>query len=354
MTQNYTIDTTTPVTVTGASGYVAGWLVKRLLEAGATVHGTVRDAENATKTAPLRELAEGTPGTLKLFSADLLDEGSFDAPMSGCRVVFHTASPFTLDTTSDAQKIFVEPAINGTRNVLEAANRTNSVERVVVTSSCAAIYGDAIDYKLAPNGRFTEDVWNTTSGLEYGGYSYSKTMAEREAWKIAEAQDRWRLTTINPSLVMGPAVIGDTNSGSFEVLRMLGGGDMKMGAPRLAFGVVDVRDVAEMHLRAGFVDTAQGRYITSGHNTDLLEMGKTLRKSFPDYPLPKSALPKWLVWLVGPSQGIPRKFVSGNANVEMKIDNSKSRTELGMSYRPMEETLNDMFTFAIEHNLLAK
>lgn len=352
MNKTVTIDTQAPILVTGASGYVAGWLVKRLLEAGATVHGTVRDAQNTAKTAPLLALADGTPGTLNLFSADLLTDGSFDEAMAGCNVVFHTASPFTLDTQSDAQETFVTPAVNGTRNVLEAANRTASVTRVVVTSSCAAIYGDAIDYKLTPNGRFTEDVWNTTSGLDYGGYSYSKTAAEQEAWKIAEAQDRWRLTTINPSLVMGPAVTGDTSSGSFDTLRMLGGGDLKWGAPRFGIGLVDVRDVAEAHIRAAFMDGAKGRHITSAHNTNLVEMGLALRKRFSDYPLPKMAMPKLIFWLLGPIMGIPRKYIAGNVDIEMKIDNTKSREQLGMVYRPMDETLNDMFEFAIAHGVL--
>jgi nucleoside-diphosphate-sugar epimerase len=191
-----------PVMVTGATGFVAGWLVRRLLEEGLTVHAPVREPSNAEKTAHLDRMAAELPGELKLFEADLLDDGSYGPAMEGCAVVFHTASPFT-SNFDDPQRDLVDPAVNGTRNVLETANRTPSVQRVVVTSSCAAIYGDNKDVQHAPGKVLTEDIWNTTSSLDRQPYSYSKVEAEKAAWAIADAQSRWRLVTINPSLVIG-------------------------------------------------------------------------------------------------------------------------------------------------------
>lgn len=347
-------DTRAPVLVTGATGYVAGWLVKTLLEAGITVHAAVRDPDNQAKTQHLRELAEAAPGSLRFFRADLLESGSYAEAMAGCRIVFHTASPFTTDV-DDPQKELIEPAQQGTRNVLEEAKRQDSVERVVLTSSCAAIYTDAVDCAAAPGGRLTEDIWNTSASLDYQPYSYSKTLAEQEAWHIADAQSRWRLVVINPSLVIGPALQARPTSESFNIVQQFGDGEMKMGAPRVGLGAVDVRDVARAHAAAGYLPGAQGRHIVSGHNTDLLEMGRALLERYgDDYPIPRRALPKWLVWLVGPATaGISRRFVTRNVNVPWAADNSKSRQELGMQYRSLQESMEDMFAQMIEAGFFA-
>lgn len=342
-------DTTTPVLVTGATGYVAGWLVKYLLESGVTVHAAVRDPDNQAKTRHLRDMAATAPGSLHFFRADLLESGSYAEAMAGCRIVFHTASPFTTDV-DDPQRELIEPAQQGTRNVLEEAKRQDSVERVVLTSSCAAIYTDAVDCAAAPGGRLTEDIWNTSASLDYQPYSYSKTLAEQEAWNIADAQSRWRLVVINPSLVIGPALQARPTSESFNIVQQFGDGEMKMGAPRVGLGAVDVRDVAAAHVAAAYRPEARGRHIVSAHDTDLLEMARTLQSRYgKTYPIPKRALPKWLVWLAGPATaGVSRRFVTRNVNVPWHANNSKSRRELGIEYRPLQESMEAMFAQMID------
>ncbi|MCK7612892.1 NAD-dependent epimerase/dehydratase family protein [Roseibium sediminicola] len=344
-----TLSTDAPVLVTGATGYVAGWLVKELLEAGVTVHAAVRDPAATEKLSHLTAIAETAPGEIRFFKADLLQPGSYEAAMQGCSVVFHTASPFTV-SVKDPQKELIDPAVQGTRNVLETAAATPSVKRVVVTSSCAAIYTDAIDCQQAPGGVLTEAIWNTTASLSYQPYSYSKTLAEKEAWKIAENQSRFRLVTVNPSLVIGPALAKKPTSESFNIVRQMGDGTMKQGAPKLGIGVVDVRDLAKAHVAAGFVEDAEGRHIVSGHNTNLLELGKALIDKYGDrYPVPRKSLPKWIVWAVGPILGgISRKFVSNNVDIKWRADNSKSKRALGVTYRPYKESMEDMFQQMIE------
>lgn len=352
--QDIDIDTQKPVLVTGASGYVAGWVVKRLLDAGATVHATVRDPDNAKKTAHLRALDAETPGTLRLFEADLMDQGSFDEAMAGCGVVFHTASPFIMGV-DDPQKQLIEPAQLGTRNVLEAANRTSSVTRVVVTSSCAAIYGDNADLRDTPRGVFDEEVWNTSSSAEHQPYSFSKTLAEREAWKVYEAQDCWKLVVMNPALVLGPGINPHATSESFNILRQMGDGTMRSGAPDIGMGVVDVRDLADAHMAAGFLPDASGRHVLAGHNSSFLEIAKILDARYGDrYPTPRRALPKWLVWLVGPmaDASLTRRMISRNVGLPWKADNSKSREQLGVNYRPLEESVTDMFEQLIDSGQL--
>ncbi|MCH0561768.1 MULTISPECIES: NAD-dependent epimerase/dehydratase family protein [unclassified Streptomyces] len=342
------VDTSAPVLVTGATGYVAGWLVKGLLDAGVTVHAAVRDPGSTAKIEHLVDFAEKAPGDIRFFAADLLEEGSYAEAMAGCRIVFHTASPFT-SQVDDPQRELIDPAVLGTRTVLESANATPSVQRVVLTSSCAAIYTDATDCAKAPGGRLTEDVWNTTASLDYQPYSYSKLLAERAAWDIADAQDRWRLVVINPSLVIGPSVNAQPTSESFSIVRQLGDGTLRRGAPRAGLGVVDVRDLARAHIAAGYLPDAHGRHILSGHDADLLALGRALLPRFGDrFPIPRRALPKPLVWLAAPSAGLSRTFVSRNVGVEWHADNGKSRRELGMVYRPLQESMEDMFQQFVE------
>jgi nucleoside-diphosphate-sugar epimerase len=343
-------DTSAPVLVTGATGYVAGWIVRRLLEEGFTVHGAVRDPANAKKVAHLTAMDAALPGTLKLFKADLLDEGNYSEAMQGCSVVFHTASPF-INQVEDPQRDLVDPAVKGTRNVLEAANGVPSVARVVLTSSCAAIYGDSADCEAAPGGRITEDVWNTSSSLEHVPYSYSKTLAEQAAWGIAEAQDRWKLVVINPSLVLGPSLNGSPTSESFNILKQVGSGAMKSGVPKWELGGVDVRDVAEAHLRAAFIPGAEGRHIISARTLSFLEVGQILAGQFgDDWPFPKRLMPKWLIWLVGPmaNKAFTRKVIARNVGHHWEADNSKSVQALGMTYRPLDGTLIEMFQQLID------
>lgn len=354
-TTNKTIDKSKPVLVTGANGYVAAWLVKKLLDEGISVHAAVRNPDNADKIAHLKKAAEAVGGTIKFFAADLLTPNAYTEAMQGCELVYHTASPFTIDV-KDPQKELIDPAVKGTANVLESARATPSVKRVVVTSSCAAIYTDAIDCQQAPNGILTEEIWNTTASLEHQPYCYSKTLAEKKAWEIADSQNQWDLVTVNMSLVMGPA-LNPTNvtSESMNFIKQIGDGTMKGGAPKMGFGVVDVRDVAEAHFKAGFTPEAHGRYITSAHNSNLLDMALELQPKYGnDFPLPKKALPKWLLWLIGPivDKTFTRKVIKNNINIEWKADNSKIKNELGMTFRPLRETMEDSFQAMIDAGVL--
>lgn len=349
------IDKTKPVMVTGATGYVAGWLVKKLLEEGMTVHAAVRNPDNKDKVQHLDEIAAKSSGSIKYFKSDLLAEGSYAEAMEGCQLVYHTASPFTLEV-KDPQTQLIDPAVNGTRNVLEEANKSGSVKRVVLTSSCAAIYTDAAECAQYPNGEITEEMWNTTASLDYQPYSYSKTMAEKEAWKIAEAQDRWDLVVINPSFVLGPFLNPKfTTSESFSIMKQMGDGAFKSGAPKMGIGVVDVRDLAVAHYNAGFKPAAEGRHIASGHNTNFYEMGMVLNEKYGDeYPLPKKAAPKWLIMLIGPmiNKAMSRKMLRNNVNHEWKGNNNKSREKLGVEYRSLAETLNDSFQVLIDNKVI--
>lgn len=343
-----------PVLVTGGSGYIASWLVRYLLEAGHAVHATVRDPKRTDSVKHLHKLAEGQPGTLRLFAADLLKEGSFDEAMQGCEVVMHTASPFVLDGFTDAHEALVRPAVEGTRNVLEAVNRTASVRRVVLTSSVASVYGDNVDAAHLPDHRLNESHWNDSSSVDHNPYQYSKVAAEREAWRIQKAQKRWDLVTINPGMVYGPALTTLSQSASIDTLISMGDGRLKTGVPDLTYGVVDVRDVAQAHILAA-LPPAAGRYLLVAGDVTMLGMARILRKRFGrGYPFPRATAPKLLVWAFGPLMGpVTRKFISRNVGHPVQFDNRRS-IELGVKYHSIPQTLEEHFQQVIDDGLLRK
>ncbi|MFL6023020.1 MAG: NAD-dependent epimerase/dehydratase family protein [Marmoricola sp.] len=345
------IDEAAPVLVTGGSGYVASWVVRYLLEDGRTVRATVRDPQKKKGLEHLHALAEAHPGRLTLHRAELLEPNSFSAPMAGGELVIHTASPFLIGKIRDPQKQLVTPALDGTRNVLASVNETASVKRVVLTSSVVAICGDNIDMR----GRefFTEDDWNTTSTLDHQPYPYSKTVAEREAWDIQQAQDRWDLVTIHPGLVLGPALTTVSKSGSMTTMNHFTDYTLATGAPALEMGVVDVRDVARAHIAAGYTPAAHGRYITNAETMSMLDIGKALRAKFgyrPSFPLLEA--PKPLIRLAAPVAGLTRKFVDRNVGYPLRFDNSRTVRELGVTFRPGAESVTEHFQQMIDDGLV--
>ncbi len=347
-----TIDKTKAILVSGATGYLASWVIKQLLDEGYSVNGTVRNLANKEKYDYLLKLTDESTGKLKLFEADLLKDGSFEKAMKGCELVIHTASPFQISGLKDPQKELIEPALQGTRNVLNSANKTSSVKRVELTSSMAAIYGDSIDCSSAKNGILTEETWNTSSSLKHQPYSYSKTLAEKEAWKIANSQKQWKLVVINPGFILGPSLDKNNAGVSNEFMTDLGNGKFKMGVPAGTMGIVDVRDTARAHILAGFTPGASGRHITAGYNKSFLDIALVLREKYKKLPLPKGALPKPLAWIVGPMYGLTRKHVARNFNIDLHFDNSYVKKDLALEFTPFEKTLYDHFEQLIGDGLI--
>ncbi|HEY3015258.1 MAG TPA: NAD-dependent epimerase/dehydratase family protein [Nocardioides sp.] len=335
-----------PVLVTGGSGFVASHLVQQLLDRGYTVRASVRDLTKAEKVEPLRRLAADSAGSLELFEADLLRPHAFDEAMAGCRVVFHVASPFLLpEQIRDPRRDVLDPALGGTRNVLESIGRTPEVERLVLTSTVGAIFGDYVDVHEMKDGKLTESYFNTTSTLDNNPYHYAKTVAELEAWRAEREQDRWSLVTINPGLVLGPSLGTASNSGSLFLMNELMSGYFFYGAPNFSFTFVDVRDVAAAHIRAAELESASGRYILARPEmVSMRRMSRIIRSRHRSrLGLPRHGVPDAAVRVLGPRFGLTQDYIRKHLGIRFAVDNRRSVEELGITYRPVEETVLDHY-----------
>ena len=282
------------VLVTGGSGFVGSHVILQLLTAGHTVRATVRSMsrEGSVRTA-LKGAGADAGSRLSFFAADLVrDQGWADA-VAGCDYVIHVASPLPIAPPKTEDELIV-PARDGVLRVLKAA-RDAHVTRVVFTSTCGAIY-----YGHPPQtAPFDETSWTDINGGEMSAYVKSKAIAERAAWDFMKAEGgALELSVVNPSGIFGP-VLGTDFSSSIELVKRLMDG--MPGCPKLYFGVVDVRDVADLHLRAMTNPAASGeRFIAvSGNVMSMLDIATVLKARLgrDAKKVPTRQLPNWVVRL---------------------------------------------------------
>ncbi|XP_062115471.1 phenylacetaldehyde reductase-like [Humulus lupulus] len=313
------------VCVTGASGYIASWLVKFLLQRSYTVNATVLNLNDPKETDHLVAL-DGAKERLHLFQANLLEEGSFDPAMAGCHGLFHTASP-SIFSASDPQAEIVDPAVKGTLNVLKSCAKVATIKRVVVTSSMASLM-----YAGKPIGPdVVDETWFSDPAIclhlkEW--YALSKTLAEDVAWKFSR-ENGMDLVTIHPGVVIGPLIPPTVNS-SVKLLLNQVDGPQPFGSTIFAF--VDVRDVATTHIQAFEVESASGRHCLGGNVANLSETSKILRQLYPEI----TSLAKGEDFPI-----LPKYHVS-----------SEKVKSLGIDYIPLEVSLKDTVESMKEKGLL--
>ncbi|KAL4586259.1 hypothetical protein LXL04_010894 [Taraxacum kok-saghyz] len=266
------------VCVTGASGYIASWLVKLLLQRGYTVHATVRSLDDPKKTQHLRAL-DGAKERLLLFEANLTEEGSFDSAVNGCQCVFHMASPvIPAVSISDPKSQYLDPAVNGTLNVLKSAGKVSSLKRVVLTSSMSAVLHGA---KPREFGAVVDETWFSdpkTCEQKKLWYALSKTLAENAGVKFCK-ENGLDLVVMNPGFVIGPLLQPTLNVTSQWVMGLIETGTEIF--PDGINRIVDVRDVAIAHVLAFENPKANGRYCVVGAVVFSREIMKILDKQYP-------------------------------------------------------------------------
>src|SRR5262245_29997643 len=324
------------VLVTGGSGFIGSWCVIQLLQKGYTVRTTVRSLarENFVRAA-LGKVVD-VQDRLSFHAAELTSDAGWDAATSGCDFVPHLASPVTLSQPSNPDEL-IAPARDGTRRVVEAAIKSG-VRRLVLTSSVAATSRHA---KLLESVS-DETVWTDLNDPNVSAYARSKTLAEHTAWDlIASSGGATTLVTVNPSVVLGPVLSGDYSASVEVVERLLSG--RAPGIPRLGFNFVDVRDVADLHVRAMTAPEAAGqRFIAAGTFGWMADLAILLRAHLGDAAnkVPTRRIPDFLVRLAAlfnkelrtavPRLGQKRDFTS-----------AKAQAMLGWRPRPLEETVLD-------------
>ena len=324
------------VLVTGGSGFIAMHCTRKLLAAGCRVRNTVRSlAREAEVRATLKAAGTDAGDRLAFFAADLPADAGWAEAAAGCDFVLHVASPFPVNVPKHEDELIV-PAREGALRVLRAA-RGAGVGRVVLTSSFAAI-----GYGHPPVDRaFTEHDWSKPDGEGITAYAKSKTLAERAAWDfMAREGGDLELAVVNPVGVFGPALGADFST-SIEIIRRMMDGALP-ALPRITFGVVDVRDVADLHLLAMTHPEAAGeRFLAvAGEFVSMREIGLMLRRRLGDAArrVPTRELPDWLlrvVALVDKSVGqiVPELGKRKNASAE------KAMRLLGWSPRSAEDAV---------------
>jgi len=328
------------VLVSGGSGYIAGFLIRQLVAEGWTVHTTVR---SLAKEGTVRKLLAVDDSRLRFFAADLNADAGWAEAMAGCSHVAHVASPLPAGMPKDANELIV-PARDGALRALRAA-KAAGVRRFVMTSSVAAIaYG-----RGRGTHHFTEADWTQLDKPGLTPYVQSKTVAERAArdW-VAKEGGGIEFCTINPSVVLGPVWSADYSASVIIVKKLLDG---SMGAcPDIGFGVVDVRDIADLHVRALNAPGMAGeRFIASGRFMKLREIAAVLRAELGPqaHRVTTRNMPDWLVRVVARFNPLAKAVVGELGSVRHQ-DASHAKAVLGWATRPVEQSIADTARCLIE------
>jgi len=317
----------TRVFVTGASGFIAKHVVRELFDRGYAVRASIR---SEARRGELQALFPGKD--LEFAFLDLTKDEGWTEAMVGCDVLMHTASPFPLAEPKDPQEL-IRPAVDGTLRAMTAALAAG-IKRVILTSSCAAIYKDASKPKDAPSD---ERNWTTPENPSVGAYEASKTLAEKAAWDFVAQHPDMVLTTINPGAVFGPSMDARYGS-SLDLIEQLMSGAMPV-APPISLVLVDVRDVAMMHAAAIDLEAAKGeRFAAVSRTLPFLAIARILKDWDPNLKTPTRELPKWLVRLMGPFVR-DLKPVLTNMGRNLAVSGAKAEKTFGFQYVSIEEAV---------------
>jgi dihydroflavonol-4-reductase len=333
------------VFVSGGSGYVAGFLIRQLLAEGWTVHTTLR---RLSREAELRAQLQADSACLKVFAADLNHDAGWAEALQGCSHAAHVASPLPGNWVKRADDLVV-PARDGALRALRAARQTG-VKRFVMTSSVAAVsYG-----RGRGEHTFTEADWTPSDYAGATPYILSKTIAERAArdW-VAREGGGIEFCSINPSVVLGPVWGRDFSSSIMLVKKLLDGS--LPGCPDLGFGIVDVRDVADLHLRALTAPGMAGeRFIASGPFLKVIDIARVLKQQLGVQArrVPTRRLPDVLVRLAALFDPLVKASL-GELGAVRHLDAGHARELLGWVPRPAEASIVDTARSLIEHGIVA-
>jgi dihydroflavonol-4-reductase len=338
------------VLITGASGYIGKHITLQLLNQGYGVRASVR---NLAKSAEVRDAvrphlldSSNLDSRLTFVELDLEKDSGWGVALQGIDVLMHTASPFPLASPKDENDL-IRPAVDGTLRALKAA-KSSGVKRVILTSSMAAIYGRELSTGVS---EYDETMWtDVTHPVGRGAYTKSKTLAEKAAWDYIKSDaPEIALTTINPVLVLGTPLDKNFGSSISVVERILKGSDPML--PDLKFAIVDVRDVAKMHVDAIKIEETKGeRILSSSETKSFVEIAKYLKSIYPQSKVKTTQAPTAIIKLLSIFDGTI-KTILPQLGKPMKINNAKAKRLMGMNFIPVEVTLRDSADYLIKNGL---
>lgn len=336
------------VLVTGASGYIGKHITLQLLNQGYEVRASVR---NLAKSAEVRDAvlphlfdSSRLDTRLTFVELDLERDSGWDAALKDIDVLMHTASPFPLASPKDEDKL-IRPAVDGTLRALKAA-KSSGVKRVILTSSVAAIYGCELP---AGTSEYDETMWTDVNHpVGRGAYTKSKTLAEKAAWDFIKSNaPEIALTTINPVLVLGAPLDKNYGSSILLVERILKGSDPML--PDLKFAIVDIRDVAKMHVDAIENNKTKGeRILSSSETKSFVEIAKYLKLIYPESKIKTVQAPTAIIKSLSFFNGTI-KTILPQLGKPMRISNAKARRMMGINFTPVEVTLRESAEYLVKN-----
>lgn len=341
------------VLITGGTGYVGTFSIIEALVQGYTVRTTVRSLK---KSEPLKEsilkTAEGKldketiESKLTFYEADLNADKGWEEAINGVEYILHVASPFPISDPKNENDLII-PAREGTLRVLKIASRVGGVTKIVLTSSFAAI-----GYGHPNHSNISEKDWTKVNNTP-SAYVKSKYYAEKAAWDFVESNTSipFELTAINPVLIIGPVVVGLPGvSSSIDLVKRIVGGEAKVGAPKVYMGLIDIRDVAKIHVEALTNEKSNGErflLVSGGKEYSMLDIGKIFRKVLdPKDPnihnLPTRNVPTWILKVGG--LVVPKlKDAANFADRRMNYNSSKAESVFGWTPISVEQSLADTY-----------
>lgn len=310
----------TRVLVTGASGFIAKHIIHTLLTDGYDVTASVRSERSQKQVEALF-----SDNKINFVHLDLNSDEGWTEAMQGIDVLMHTASPFPAQSPKNPQDL-IRPAVDGTTRALTAAHSAG-IKRIILTSSCVAIYKDSRKPPMQPS---TRDNWTDPNWSKTGAYDASKTLAEKAAWDFAKKHPDIKLTTINPGAVFGPPL--DKHYGtSLDYIDMIFSGKMP-ALPNIQLPCVDVRDVATMHVNAINNDKTYGlRFPAVTDTLTLPQIAKILAKEYPGRKIRTHTIPD-IALKLGARLSPVMKEAAGNIGMSAVVDGSDAPEVMGFSY----------------------
>ena len=341
----------TKVLLTGASGYIGKHITLRLLNDGYEVRASVRNNSKAdeVRAAMIAHLPAGfdLAGKLSFVELDLESDSGWDAAIKGVDVLIHSASPFPIASPKDENDL-IRPAVDGTLRAIKAAHKAG-VKRVILTSSVAAIYGSDLP---AGKTEYDETMWSDVNHpIGRLAYNRSKTMAEKAAWDYSASEaPEIELTTVNPVLVAGAPLDKNFGASVSVVERVLKGKDPVL--PDISFGIVDVRYVAAMHVKAITIEAAKGqRFIACAGNRTFVQIAGAIKAAFPNRKITSTLAPTFVLRFLALFDGEIRSLLPALGK-HVGVNSTKAQNVLGIDFIPVEKSLVETAHFLIDNGLV--